>query len=171
VTFKPKFITQKNWMIQAQYFWMHKNSTGYAECGTLINVTAGDVIETKISFAPETGAMHASIGVKGGTPEQLSSIISKRPFPNEHPPLWDTWGDFFKAGEAKSKDTVGPGVLNHADFNIGSSFLRFFLALFCAVGVFRGTVLIFDRPFWTETHGVPPDVLCDICPFALTKAA
>jgi hypothetical protein len=21
VTFKPKFITQKNWMIQAQYFW------------------------------------------------------------------------------------------------------------------------------------------------------
>ena len=70
VTFKPKFITQKNWMIQAQYFWMHKNGTGFAECGTLINVTAEDVIETKISFVPETGTMHASIGVKGGTPEQ-----------------------------------------------------------------------------------------------------
>jgi hypothetical protein len=44
---------------------MHSNGSDYAECGTLINVTAGDVIETKISFVPETGAMHASIGVKG----------------------------------------------------------------------------------------------------------
>jgi hypothetical protein len=25
--------------------------------------------------------------------------------------------------------------------------------------------------FNIETHGVPPDVLCDICPFALTKTA
>ena len=50
VTFKPKFITQKNWMIQAQYFWMHHNGTGFAECGTLINVTAGDVIETEIAY-------------------------------------------------------------------------------------------------------------------------
>ena len=63
------------------------------------------------------------------------TVTSSRPFPNTHPPLWDTWADFFKAAEAKSSPTQGPGVLNHADFNI-------------------------------ETHGVPPDVLCDICPFA-----
>jgi hypothetical protein len=140
VTFKPKFITQKNWMIQAQYFWMHSNGSDYALCGTLINVTAGDVIETRIAFEPGSGSMVASIGVKGGTPDQLSQITSPRPFPNEHPPLWNTWGDFFQAAEKLSQATQGKGVLNHADFNI-------------------------------ETHGVPPDVLCDICPFALTKTA
>ena len=84
VTFKPKFITQKNWMIQAQYFWMHHNGTGYAECGTLINVTAGDVIETEIAFVPDSGAMTASIGVKGGGPAKQSSS-EQRPPPTTHP--------------------------------------------------------------------------------------
>lgn len=127
-------------MIQAQYFWMHSNGSDYALCGTLVNVTAGDVIQTRIAFEPESGSMVASIGVKGGTRDQQSRITSARPFPNEHPPLWESWGDFFKAAEKLSQATEGEGILNHADFNI-------------------------------ETHGVPPDVLCDICPFALTKTA
>jgi hypothetical protein len=86
---------------------MHSNGTGYAECGTLINVTAGDVIETKIAFEPESGAMTASIGVKGGSAEQQSQITSVRPFPNEHPPLWATWGEFFKAAEKLSEPVEG----------------------------------------------------------------
>ena len=82
VTFKPKFITQRNWMIQAQYFWMHHNGTGFAECGTLINVTAGDVIETEIAFVPSSGAMTASIGVKGGGPAKQSSSEQRPPIPS-----------------------------------------------------------------------------------------
>jgi hypothetical protein len=46
------------------------------------------------------------LGWAGGTPKQQSSIVSARPFPNEHPPLWATWGEFFKAAEGKSKDHV-----------------------------------------------------------------
>jgi hypothetical protein len=42
-------------------------------------VTAGDVIETRIAYAPASGAMTASIGVRGGTAEQQSSILSVRP--------------------------------------------------------------------------------------------
>eukprot|EP01052_Picozoa_sp_SAG31_P041525 SAG31_NODE_6320_length_2067_cov_1.267785_2_plen_114_part_00 len=98
---------------------MHSNGTGYALCGTLINVTGGDVIETRITYdGLKSGAMAASIGVKGGTPAQQSSITITRPFPNEHPPQWESWSDFFAAAEKLSSPTEGKGVLNHADFNI-----------------------------------------------------
>lgn len=63
-----------------------------------------------------------------------------RPFPNESPPLWGSWREFFEDAEKRSRPSAGAGVLNHADFNI-------------------------------ETHGVPPDVLCKICPFSLTRTS
>ena len=155
VTFKPKFITQKNWMIQAQYFWMHSNGTGYALCGTLINVTAGDIIETRIAFEPDTGSMVASIGVKGGSADQRSQITSTRPFPNEHPPLWNTWAEFFKAAQNLSATTEGPGVLNHADFNVRG--LLFLLSLLCACSAVECEIdwcdgVRADRNTWRPTR-------------------
>ena len=50
---------------------------------------------------------HESEEDEGGSAEQQSQITSVRPFPNEHPPLWATWGEFFKAAEKLSEPVEG----------------------------------------------------------------
>jgi hypothetical protein len=145
--YNPGWKVFNNWTVQAQYYWSScslaagrrcapGHSRSFAQCGKAINVSAGDTIQTVIAYDPSSGAITASIGAKEAAIKSIVHLL--RPFPNENPPLWDSWRAFFEAAQTLSEPTVGPGVLNHADFNI-------------------------------ETHAVPPDELCKICPFRLTK--
>lgn len=127
--YKPGWIVFNDWAVQAQYYWSscskadgrrcaEGHSTSFASCGPAVNVSAGDTIETVISYEPSSGAITASIGAKGAP--QQSVVHVPRPFPNESPPLWKSWREFFEAAQKLSQPSVGEGVLNHADFNIGA---------------------------------------------------
>jgi hypothetical protein len=145
--YNPGWTVFRDWAVQAQYYWSSctlpkgrrcapGHSQSFAQCGKAVNVSAGDTIQTSIDYDPSSGAIAVSIGAKGAASK--STVLLPRPFPNETPPLWGSWRAFFEAAQELSEPTVGPGVLNHADFNI-------------------------------ETHSVPPDELCKICPFKLTQ--
>ena len=125
--FTPGWRMFDRWAVQAQYYWSSCTKTqgrrcapgharSFAQCGAAVNVSAGDVIKTRITYDPSNGSITASIGAAGA--ETGSTVRLDRPFPNEDPPLWRSWRDFFEAAQARSQHKVGPGVLNHADFNI-----------------------------------------------------
>ena len=125
--FTPGWRVFHSWAVQAQYYWSSCTKTlgrrcapgharSFAQCGAAVNVSAGDVIKTRIAYEPSDGSITASIGAVGA--ETSSKVRLTRPFPNENPPLFDTWREFFDAAQALSQHKAGPGVLNHADFNI-----------------------------------------------------
>lgn len=125
--YAPGWTVFRQWAVQAQYYWSSCTkpdgrrcadgySQSFAQCGEALNVSAGVVLQTHIVYNPDDGAISASIGAEGAAVRSVVHL--SRPFPNEDPPLWNSWRDFFEAAQAKSEPVVGPGVLNHPDFNI-----------------------------------------------------
>lgn len=106
--YRPKWDRLDHWIIQAQYFWMKDDGTPYAQAGEVVPVSPGDEVTTTIEYDADSGTIRASIG----TAESVSSIVSDRPFPNESPPLFSSWRDFFERADSVSPRLVGRPVLN-----------------------------------------------------------
>lgn len=92
----PSWSNLTGWAIQAQYFWQ-KDSKPYAQTGSIVSVTPGELVTTTIQYSAASGAIVASIASNNGT----STITIPRPFPNE-PALFSSWRDFFQRAQAKT---------------------------------------------------------------------
>lgn len=94
--FSPSWTQSDTWSIQAQYYWQ-KDSTSYAQTGSVVGVNPGDEITTSINLDATNGKLTVSIAAATGE----SSLVLDRPFPNE-PALFANWKDFFQKAEQRT---------------------------------------------------------------------
>ncbi len=106
--YHPTWDRLDQWIIQAQYFWMKDDGTPYAQAGPVVPVSPGDEVTTRIAYDAGSGTITASIG----TADSVSTIVSDRPFPNESPPLFSSWKDFFERAGTASPRLLGRPLLN-----------------------------------------------------------
>ena len=190
--YTPGWAVFPTWAVQAQYYWAScdlpagrrcapGHSRSYAQCGAAVNVSAGDVIATSIVYDPTDGAITASIGAEGaaggaaaegagGAAAAAHSVVRlPRPFPNEQPPLFASWREFFEAAQRLSAPTEGPGVLSHPDFNIEThqvppaelcDICPFVLARAEATGELGSPLVWWDTGEWNGTSTSAADVAC-----------
>jgi hypothetical protein len=127
-------------------------------------------------YDPADGAITASIGAEGaegaegaGADAARSVMRLPRPFPNEQPPLFASWREFFEAAQRLSAPTVGPGVLSHPDFNIEThqvppaelcDICPFVLAQAKATGELGRPLVWWDTGEWNGTSTAAADVAC-----------
>lgn len=134
--YHPTWERLDHWVVQAQYFWMKNDGTPYAQAGDVVSVSPGDEVTTRIRYDAGTGTITASIGTAVAT----STIVSRRPFPNESPPLFSSWRDFFKRAAARSTALLGHPKLNVESHHVDEITM-------CSVLPFRvGSVSLPDGP-------------------------
>jgi len=97
-TYKPKWKTFDQWVIQAQYYWQPTKDNGRALCGKYMQVEPGDLIRTRICYTAENGSIQVSISVVGEDGEENSNkrseIVIPKPFLHDVT-LFESWKDFF----------------------------------------------------------------------------
>ncbi len=136
--YHPRWTRYDHWVMEAQYFWMKKDGTPYAQAGRPVAVSPGDEVTTSIAYDAGSGAITASISTGSDT----SAVVLDRPFPNTDPPLFSSWRDFFAHAVASSSGLLGRPVLNVESHHVDGRTL-------CSVLPFR-----IDS---VEVPGVPAD--------------
>lgn len=101
--YKPSWRIFDSWVILAAYYWKDDKNNSYAQTGSVVHVSPGDSITSLIRYTAETGAITVTIQAPGGE----SRITIDRPFPNEQPPLFANWRDFFEQAEGKTRHLYG----------------------------------------------------------------
>jgi len=96
--FRPGWKLFDEWVIQAQYFWSHKDGTPYAHCGEIISVQPGEELCTTIDYLASVGAISVNMSAPNG---RSSSIYLDRPFP-DNASLYRSWSHFFHVAETAS---------------------------------------------------------------------
>ena len=94
--YTPRWAPIEDWLYQAHYYWQDDAGRGYALTGSALPIWRGDVLTTRIEYSQASGAITATITGRNGT----SSIVIPRPFPNENPPRFATWREFFNQAAA-----------------------------------------------------------------------
>ena len=107
--YSPGWAAFDSWVVQASYFWESDAGVPYSQVGSIVDVNPGDEVTALIAYSADAGTVVATISA----PEGTSTIAIVRPFPNENPPLFSDWRDFFtQAARASAGSLQGAAVVN-----------------------------------------------------------
>jgi hypothetical protein len=155
--YHPRWTTYDHWVMEAQYFWMNKDGTPYAQAGQPVAVMPGDEVTTRIAYDAGKGAIAVSISTGSDT----STVVLDRPFPNTSPPLFSSWKDFFTRAAASSSGLLGRPVLDVESHHVDGPTL-------CSVLPFRiDSVAIPGVPASRDAFAVKPSGTYDCAGTAL----
>lgn len=113
-SYHPTYAQLSSWVLQAEYFWQGQDGTPYSQTGALVGIQPGDDVKTVIQYDSNSGAITATISAREGS----STIVIPRPFPNETPPLFASWRDFFDQAAAKSTAVYGRPLIDIESHNL-----------------------------------------------------